>query len=107
MQLLEKALASSDYINCLHAGDDGYITIATKNDDIYKQYHYKLDELDKLIYDLDNMYVSMNSFFIPRRGVQNVRKLNALYIDIDYYNTPFFILCPREGEAERKQFFVD
>ncbi|MCS6131088.1 helix-turn-helix domain-containing protein [Clostridium botulinum] len=77
-------------ISILHTKDDGFITIAAKNDKKYDQYHYKIDDLTynigKAISLNANIYMTPNSFFMPRRKVENIRKLNALYIDIDYYN---------------------
>jgi len=77
-------------ISILHEGDDGYIAIAAKKDKEYVQYHYKVNDLTYNIgkaISLDaNIYMTPNSFFIPKRKIENIRKLNALYIDIDYYN---------------------
>ncbi|MBC2457731.1 DNA-binding response regulator [Clostridium beijerinckii] len=77
-------------ISILHEGDDGFIAIAAKKDKEYVQYHYKVDDLTYNIgkaVSLDaNIYITPNSFFMPKRKIENIRKLNALYIDIDYYN---------------------
>ncbi|MVX65718.1 helix-turn-helix domain-containing protein [Clostridium chromiireducens] len=77
-------------ISILHEGDDGYIAIAAKKDKEYIQYHYKVNDLTYNIgkaISLDaNIYMTPNSFFMPKRKIENIRKLNALYIDIDYYN---------------------
>lgn len=77
-------------ISILHAGDDGFIAIAAKRGTEYVQYHYKTNDLTYNIgkaISLDaNIYMTPNSFFVPKRKIENIRKLNALYIDIDYYN---------------------
>ncbi|MBW6411660.1 DNA-binding response regulator [Clostridium weizhouense] len=77
-------------ISMLHDNDDGFITIAAKKDKEYVQYHYKVDDLTynigKAISLNANIYMTPNSFFMPKRKIENIRKLNALYIDIDYYN---------------------
>jgi uncharacterized membrane protein len=77
-------------ISILHDGDDGFIAIAAKKDKEYIQYHYKTNDLTYNIgkaISLDaNIYMTPNSFFMPKRKIENIRKLNALYIDIDYYN---------------------
>lgn len=77
-------------ISILHDGDDGFIAIAAKKDKEYVQYHYKTNDLTYNIgkaISLDaNIYMTPNSFFMPKRKIENIRKLNALYIDIDYYN---------------------
>ncbi len=81
------------YINSLHNNNvnsaDGYITLATKQD-VYKQYHYKLNSvLYEIDYNQHDMYMSMNNFYIPRRGIDTIKRLNALYVDIDYYKTKY------------------
>ncbi|MCB2289445.1 DNA-binding response regulator [Clostridium sp. CS001] len=77
-------------IDLLHENDDGYITIALKKDNTWRQHHYKVDELkeniDKVIsIDNANIYLSPNSFYKPTRRIENIRKLNSLFIDLDYY----------------------
>lgn len=75
-------------ISILHEGDDGFIAIAAKKEKEYVQYHYKVNDLTYNIgkaVSLDaNIYMTPNSFFMPKRKIENIRKLNALYIDIDY-----------------------
>ena len=77
-------------IDMLHKKDDGFIAVAEKKDKVWSQYHYKTDELKENIAKLlsldGNLYMSPNSFFIPQRKIENIRKLNALYVDIDYYS---------------------
>lgn len=77
-------------ISILHDGDDGFIAIAAKRGTEYVQYHYKAYDLTYNIgkaISLDaNIYMTPNSFFMPKRKIENIRKLNSLYIDIDYYN---------------------
>lgn len=84
---IEKAVL---HIDTLHRLDDGYITIALKKDNQWAQYHYKVDELKNnigkvLSVEGVNVYLSPNSFYKPIRRIENIRKLNALYIDLDYY----------------------
>ena len=77
-------------IEMLHENDDGFIAVAEKKNKVWSQYHYKTDELKENIVKLlsldGNLYMSPNSFFIPQRKIENIRKLNALYVDIDYYS---------------------
>ncbi|KEI08518.1 replication protein [Clostridium novyi] len=86
---------AQSHIDILHKEDDGYITVAVKKKNSWYQYHYKARELKKnigkllTIYDL-NLYISPNSFYKPLRRIENVRKLNSLYIDMDYYNMERF-----------------
>ncbi|MBW9159490.1 DNA-binding response regulator [Clostridium tagluense] len=77
-------------IDLLHRNDDGYITIAIKKGSLWKQHHYKVDELKenigKVVGITDaNIYLSPNSFYKPMRRIENIRKLNSLFIDLDYY----------------------
>ncbi|MFT5875650.1 MAG: hypothetical protein ACI8WT_004644 [Clostridium sp.] len=77
-------------INLLHGNDDGYITIALKKNNNWIQHHYKVDELKKNIGKIisiknANIYLSPNSFYKPKRRIENIRKLNSLFIDLDYY----------------------
>lgn len=76
-------------IDLLHKNDDGYITIALKKGSTWKQHHYKVDELKENIgkvigIDDANIYLSPNSFYRPMRRIENIRKLNSLFIDLDY-----------------------
>ncbi|MFD3158860.1 DNA-binding response regulator (plasmid) [Haloimpatiens sp. FM7330] len=77
-------------IQILHSKDDGYITVAVKKDKLWSQYHYKYNVLKEHIGKVlgiegVNIYMSPNSFYVPFRRIENVRKLNSLYIDLDYY----------------------
>ncbi|RXI57055.1 response regulator transcription factor [Clostridium tetani] len=89
---IQKAILHMDI---LHKDDDGYITIAIKKDNDWAQYHYKIEELKDnvgkvLSIDGVNIYLSPNSFYKPIRRIENVRKLNSLYIDLDYYTLDKF-----------------
>ncbi|CDI50904.1 hypothetical protein [Clostridium tetani] len=89
---IQKAILHMDI---LHKDDDGYITIAIKKDNDWAQHHYKIEELKDnvgkvLSIDGVNIYLSPNSFYKPIRRIENVRKLNSLYIDLDYYTLDKF-----------------
>lgn len=82
-------------VDALHNLDDGYVTIALKKDKHWFQYHYKTKELKDnigkvLSIDGVNVYLTPNSFYKPFRQIENVRKLNSLYIDLDYYTLKNF-----------------
>ena len=82
-------------LDLLHGKDDGFITIAVKKDNSFLQYHYKIQSLKAnigkaLSIEDVNIYVSPNSYFKPYRRIENIRKLNALYIDIDFYNSKHY-----------------
>jgi DNA-binding transcriptional regulator YiaG len=87
---IEQVSQAQIQIDLLHENDDGYITIASKKGDNWMQHHYKVKELkeniDKLLGVNDaNIYLSANSFYKPERRIENIRKLNSLFIDLDYY----------------------
>lgn len=91
----EKIDEAAIQIGALHSIDDGYITIAVKREKSWIQYHYNAEELKAnigkvLSIEGINVYLTPNSFYKPFRRIENVRKLNSLYIDLDYYNLEKF-----------------
>jgi len=79
-------------LNLIHDGDDGFITVAVK--DKYKkwtQHHYKKHELENNIFKLLGLnidtYMSINSFYVPKRSTECVRHINSLYVDIDNHSS--------------------
>ncbi|MEC1387347.1 hypothetical protein [Aerococcus viridans] len=71
-----------------HKGADGWITVAKKTPSgNFKQFHYRPEELaDSLGNWLgEDVYFSQNTFFKPRRCIENIRQLRSLYIDLDFY----------------------
>ncbi|MGO1044789.1 hypothetical protein ACTPEO_18900 [Clostridioides difficile] len=36
-----------------------------------------------------NIYVSHNTFYKQQRSIENIKELNAIFIDIDWYNTNY------------------
>ncbi|MGL5649384.1 MAG: hypothetical protein ACRDDY_16200 [Clostridium sp.] len=87
----EKKISESiDYIKSIHRNDDGFITIGVKDEEgNFYQWNYAETEIIKedaiqYFHSLRlNTYASINSFFIPVRNTNNIRRINALYIDID------------------------
>ncbi len=93
--LIEHVSKAQNQIELLHEKDDGFITIAIKKQDKWMQYHYSKDELKENIGKIlsiegINVYLSANSFYKPFRRIENIRKLNSLYIDLDYYSLENF-----------------
>lgn len=75
-------------LRLVHDNDDGYITVAVKDkDNKWNQYHYKKEELECNIFKLlgfnIDTYMSINSFYVPKRSSECVRHINSLYVDID------------------------
>lgn len=82
------------YLGTLHESSKGWITLATKDLNKsrkyqWKQRHYKIEDLKDLdLMGLDT-YISLNTFYKPCKASENVKEINCLYSDLDYYNTPF------------------
>ena len=85
----KRADMAKKQIKLIHRDDDGFIAIAAERNRSFLQYHYKVDTLVQNIkktLNIDaNIYITANSFFKPTRTIESIRKLNALYIDLDYY----------------------
>lgn len=74
-----------DYLKYMYTGTQGYISRATIRD-TYKQWHYDcMNIIEQPYMKEQDVYVSMNTFFKPQRNINNVKRLNALYVDIDCY----------------------
>lgn len=67
---------------------DGYITIMQfdENGKIAKMYNDTYGELAKVIGEFEgekDVYITPNSFYIPRRNSGNIRQFRSLYVDLD------------------------
>ena len=78
---------TEDYINKIHSDSKGWITRSVIDDNGYKQWHYKYAQLKDLDFTGENIYITLNTFYKPCRRLENVKELNCLYIDLDYYKT--------------------
>ncbi|MDB3559929.1 hypothetical protein C4233_05000, partial [Clostridioides difficile] len=80
-------------LEIIHSKSKGYITLASKNEQKFTQWHYKINELEdrysELIDKKVNVYISHNTFYKPQRRIENIKELNAIFIDIDCYNTDY------------------
>lgn len=81
---------ATDHVMFSHENSDGYITIAKKDkaSGTFRQYHYRTPEelannLNKWIGD--DVFFSQNTFYKPRRRIENIRQLRSLYVDLDFY----------------------
>ena len=77
------------YIDTIHSNSKGWITKAEISSNGYKQWHYKYIELCDLDLIGENIYITLNTFFSTYRRIEYIKELNALFIDLDYYNTKF------------------
>lgn len=82
-------LNNLNYLDKVHGDSKGWITKSVISKDGYSQYHYKYLELKNMDMTGNNTYISLNTFYKPQRRIETVKELNALYIDLDCYNTEF------------------
>ncbi|GEN35949.1 MarR family transcriptional regulator [Aneurinibacillus danicus] len=70
-----------------HNDADGWVTIAKRENGVYRQRHYKPEEAARRLSEWlgEDVYFSQNTFYIPQRRIENIRQLRALYSDIDFY----------------------
>ncbi|GGD29094.1 replication protein [Pontibacillus salipaludis] len=84
-----KSIEEASYHAWFHHGNtDGYITMAKKESDgAFRQYHYKPNEMAAELTNWlgEDVYFSQNTFYKPFRRIENIRKLQALYVDVDAY----------------------
>ena len=82
---------TEEYLNILHGDTQGWITRAEKSEkDGYRQWHYLFENLKKQEYEnLENIFVSLNSFYKPYRRIDTLKELGCCMIDLDVYNTKF------------------
>lgn len=80
------------HVEAVHEGNDGWIALCTiPEDGKFTQHHYKYDDLIQALEFIEideNMdcYFSVNSFYVPKRLLENVRQIRALYADIDCHH---------------------
>ena len=75
------------YIDNIHSNSKGWITRSIIDKKGYRQWHYKYAELKKLDMSDENIYITLNTFYKPCRRLENIKELNTLFIDLDYYKT--------------------
>ena len=76
-----------NYIDNLHSNSNGWITRSVIDKKGYSQWHYKYAELKDLDMSGENIYITLNTFYKPCRRLENIKELNTLFIDLDYYKT--------------------
>lgn len=76
--------SATDYIEYLFTGIKGWIC-RSQIDPTYQQDMYRLNGLLNAEFDQNNVYISMNTFYRNERTVECLKRLNALYVDIDCY----------------------
>ena len=76
-----------NYIDNVHSNSNGWITRSVIDKKGYSQWHYKYAELKDLDMSDENIYITLNTFYKPCRRLENIKELNTLFIDLDYYKT--------------------
>ena len=76
-----------NYIDNVHSNSKGWITRSVIDKKGYSQWHYKYAELKDLDMSGENIYITLNTFYKPCRRLENIKELNTLFIDLDYYKT--------------------
>lgn len=85
---IDKDLAV-EFSDLIHAEDDGFITLAVQSKNgVLQQIHFNgkdkfSKELRRCFATKSNVYMSVNSCYVPDRQSHNIRKINAIYVDID------------------------
>ena len=80
-------LNKMNYIYNIHSRSKGWITRSVIDKKGYSQWHYKYAELKDLDMRDENIYITLNTFYKPCRRLENIKELNTLFIDLDYYKT--------------------
>ena len=78
-------LNKKNYIDNIHSRSKGWITRSVIDKKGYSQWHYKYAELKDLDMSDENIYITLNTFYKPCRRLENIKELNTLFIDLDYY----------------------
>ncbi|AQW25264.1 DNA-binding response regulator [Clostridium perfringens] len=78
-------LKKMNYIDNIHSRSKGWITRSIIDKKGYSQWHYKYAELKDLDMSDENIYITLNTFYKPCRRLENIKELNTLFIDLDYY----------------------
>ena len=63
---------SQIYINAIHGKSKGWITKAEINEGVFKQWHYKLNQLLDIDFTQENIYISLNTFYKTYRRIENL-----------------------------------
>jgi len=97
-QTEEDFISHKDYLTYMYGNAKGFITRSVIPSDRKGAYYETFSYTDRLInrnsyYGVENVYTSMNTFLTKRkendeqsgRKVENLKQLNALYLDLDCY----------------------
>lgn len=81
---IEEALK---FINLIHKNNTGYFGIFQKQEYVSGRFFKEPPEWNRMAnyLHLKDLYLTINSFFIPQRKANYVRQINAFWVDLDYY----------------------
>ena len=81
--------SAKDYLTYLFSGIKGWICRGQISPE-YRQSMFRYNGLMNKTYDgQDDVYISMNTFYLNDRLAEHVKRLNALYVDIDCYKVGY------------------
>ncbi|WP_246197389.1 replication protein [Cytobacillus depressus] len=72
-----------------HKKAAGWVTLAQKErDGTWRQRHFRPEELASELTNWlgENTFYSQNTFYKPQRRIENIKRLSALYVDVDCHN---------------------
>jgi len=82
-------ICSKDYLQYMYGDIQGFITRNTIRNNKKQPFHTGFNRSNNLLKrrydDIKDVYTSMNTFYTRERKVDSVKRLNALYVDIDCY----------------------
>lgn len=86
--LQEEYNDTKHYLEIIHGESKGWISRVEINS-IFRQWHYKFENLLKQEFKMENVYITLNTFYNTRRRIEYLKELNAHFIDLDIYKTKF------------------
>lgn len=111
--------AASQYINHLYSNDlEGYIQVLQLRDgQVLKMYNTDIQGVFEIVQEQQgekDVYITPNSFYIPKRSNENIRHFRALYIDLDlqdrYSKTEAFYetyIRAAKGQIPKPSMIID
>lgn len=78
-------------IELIHQNNTGFFGLFHKKDGrLYQLFMKEKPDFNTMMnyLHLEDLYLSINSFYIPKRQISYIRQINALWIDLDYYKIP-------------------
>jgi hypothetical protein len=86
------------HARALHGSGHGNVFVCPRDGDGQWQQHSvsigDLEEFVKTLHGRHDVYISQNRFYGRHRAIASLRELGALFVDLDYYKTPFADLKP-------------